>query len=98
MQHRDEVRQQMLTHIEQWKQSDLSQKLYCEQHNLTYHSFHYWYKVYKNNQPANSATPFVQLQVQPQSMQPHVEILLPNGRRIIFHQPVSSDYLKCLID
>ena len=97
MQNRDEVRQQMFTHIEQWKQSNLTQKSYCEQHNIAYQSFHYWYKRYKNNNPTNSSASFVQLQVQAQNVQPHVELLLSDGRRIVFHQPVSSEFLKALI-
>lgn len=98
MQNRDEVRQQMFTHIEQWKQSNLTQKLYCEQHTIAYQAFHYWYKRYRNNNPTKSSAPFVQLQVQPQNMQPHVEILLSDGKRILFHQPVSSEFLKALIN
>ncbi len=97
MQNRDEVRQQMFTHIEQWKQSNLTQKSYCEQHNIAYQAFHYWYKRYKNNNPTNSSASFVQLQVQAQNVQPHVELLLSDGRRIVFHQPVSSEFLKALI-
>ena len=98
MQNRDEVRQQMFVHIEQWKQSNLTQKLYCEQHNIAYQAFHYWYKRYKNNSPVNLPASFVPLQVQQQNVQPHVELLLSDGRRIVFHQPVSSEFLKALIN
>jgi hypothetical protein len=28
----------------------------------------------------------------------HAELLLPDGRRLLFHQAVTSDYLKALID
>ena len=97
MQNRDEVRQQMFTRIEQWQQSNLTQKSYCEQHDIPYQSFHYWYKRYKNNNSINPAASFVQLQVQQQNVQAHVEILLSDGMRILFHQPVSSDFLKALI-
>ena len=98
MQNRDEVRQQMFTHIEQWKQSNLNQKLYCEQHGILYHSFHYWYKRYKNNTSTSPSAPFIQLQVQHQNMQTNVELLLIDGKRILFHQPVSSEFLKALIN
>jgi hypothetical protein len=97
MQSSEEIKQQMFAHIEQWKQADLSQKAYCEQHNLFYHVFHYWYKRYRDNQSMKPASTFVELQVQQSTMQPAVELLLPDGKRFLFHQPVSSDYLKALI-
>jgi hypothetical protein len=40
---------------------------------------------------------FVQLQVTSGSSVPTVELQLGDGRRLLFHQPVSSDYLKSLI-
>ena len=97
MQSREEVKHQMFHHIKQWTLSNLSQKDYCLQHQLTYHSFHYWYKRYKNNDQSTPVTSFIQLQVQPKTLQPLVELLLADGKRILFHQLVSSDYLKALI-
>ena len=97
MQSREDVKHQMFHHIKQWTVSNLSQKDYCRQHQLTYHSFHYWYKRYKNNDQSRAVASFMQLQVQPQTLQPMVELLLSDGKRILFHQPVSSDYLKALI-
>lgn len=97
MQSREEVKDQMFDHIKQWTLSNLSQKDYCRQHGLTYHSFHYWYKRYKNNDQSTPVAPFIKLQVQPQTLQPLVELLLADGKRILFHQLVSSDYLKALI-
>lgn len=89
--------QQMFSLIEQWKQSGLTQKAYCEQSGLSYHMFHYWYKRYRDKNTSEGATSFVKLQVQPSAIQPHVELLLPDGRRLLFHQPVGSDYLKTII-
>jgi hypothetical protein len=49
MQQGEQVREQMYVHIEQWKQSGLSQKVYCEQQGVKYHVFHYWYKLYRDS-------------------------------------------------
>lgn len=88
-------RQQQLAMIASWQQSGISQKQYCLQNNIAYHIFHYWYKIYRADQPADSGS-FVTLNIGPQPPA-NVEIYLTDGRRIIFHQPVSADYLKVLI-
>jgi hypothetical protein len=93
---KEEVKQQMFDHIDQWRQSGLSQKAFCEHVNLSYHIFHYWYKRYRNkeSQPVSS---FVKLAVSSPSICSAAEILLPDGKRILFHKGVSADYLKVLI-
>jgi hypothetical protein len=92
-------RQQMFSMIAQWQQSGLSQKAYCLQNNIAYYVFHYWYKCYRDKRPTsvNPQFSFVQLQVNPGLSVPAIELQLGDGRRSLFHQPVSSDYLKSLI-
>ena len=101
MQHDQQTQQQMLSMIESWKQSGLSQKAYCEQNNIRYYVFHYWYKRYKDMQVPQQDKGFVPLNVKPSlSFDPYsaaIEVLLPDGKRILFHQAVSSDYIKALI-
>lgn len=94
MQNRDEVRQQMFTHIEHWRQSGISQKQYCRENAIAYQSFHYWLKQFKDSTDQKAAS-FIELQVQ--TGRPFIELLLIDGKRVIFHQPVSSGYLKELI-
>ncbi len=59
----------------------------------------YWYKRYKMQQSGvdDNAGSFVELQVAKSSSAAPVEINFPGGIRIIFHEPVSSSYLKALI-
>jgi hypothetical protein len=83
-----------------WKQSGLSQKAYCRQNNIRYYVFHYWYKRYRDQQSTAKEDTFVPLNVKPSALalsNSAIEILMPDGKRILFHQPVSSDYLKALI-
>lgn len=94
MQIRDQQHSEHFTMITSWQQSGQSQKQYCLQNNIAYHIFHYWYKVYRDQHAAVSAS-FVALNIAP-PLQANVEIQLTDGRRIIFHQPVSADYLKAL--
>ena|SRR5450432_4098357 len=94
-----EVRQQMFKLIEQWQQSDLTQKEYCEQQSIKYHVFHYWYKRYREQQAGNknNNSSFVKLQIAKPIAAGAVEIHFPAGIRLFFHEPVSSNYLKALI-
>jgi transposase len=96
MQSKEEVRQQMFVLIDQWQQSGLSQRAFCEQVNLSYHIFHYWYKRYRNKE-SKPLSSFIKLAVSSPSICSAAEILLPDGKRILFHQGVSADYLKALI-
>ena len=98
MQAPTETRQRMFAHVEQWKISGLSQKAYCANCGLAYHVFHYWYKCYRSHyEPGEAKHRFMQVQVAPSTTQAYVEVMLTDGRRLLFHQPVSVDYLKALL-
>ncbi len=101
MQKNVQVREQMFSMIGCWQQSALSQKAYCEQHGIRYHVFHYWYKCFRDLQLPAAEKGFVELTLQPSNTintaSAHAELLLPDGKRLLFHQGVSSDFLKALI-
>lgn len=83
-----------------WQQSGLSQKMYCEQNGIRYHVFHYWYKRYRDSNADPKDAAFIPLQIKP--LQPAIatagiELLLSDGRRILFNQPVSADFIKAII-
>ncbi len=99
MRNQPEVREQMFKLIEQWQQSGVTQNKFCQQHSIRYHVFHYWYKRYRE-QNANlqrTASSFVKLQIAKPITDGSVEIIYPGGIRIVFHEPVNSNYLKALI-
>ena len=99
MRNQPEVREQMFKLIEQWQRSSLTQNAFCQQQSIKYHVFHYWYKRYREHQ-ANSqgqVSSFVKLQVAKPASCGSVEIYFPDGIRLIFNEPVSSNYLKALI-
>lgn len=101
MQYDGKVQEQMLELVASWKDSGISQKEYCEQHHIRYHVFHYWYRRYREHQTPSDNARFVPLTLQHtseyQSGPGAIELLLPDGKRLRFHQPVSADYLKTLI-
>lgn len=94
--------QQFFEDIKRWQQSGLSQKAWCKQNNMAYHVFHYWYRRFRN-QHSGSEVPdknsFVHLQVQDHlSGTPWCELVLANGQRLFFHQPVPAAFIKSLLD
>jgi hypothetical protein len=99
MQSAEQLRQQNLAMIDAWQQSGLSQKQYCLQNNIAYHIFHYWYKRYRDKQAGNGGDPagFIPLIVNGASSTGYVELQFPDGKKILFHGPVSVDYLKAMI-
>jgi|ERR1019366_2394503 hypothetical protein len=94
-----EVREQMFQLIEQWQQSSLTQNAFCQQQSIRYHVFHYWYKRYReqHGEPQNNDSSFVKLQIAKPATSGSVEIYFPGGVRLLFHEPVSSTYLKALV-
>jgi len=98
MQSKETVKQLMFEHIDKWQQSGLSQKAFCQQIKLPYHVFHYWYRHYRVAESKGTPAPsFIKLGVSSAGISSHIELVLPDGKRLLFHQPVSSDYLKALI-
>jgi hypothetical protein len=98
MRNSPQAREQMFKLIEQWHTSGLTQKAFCEQQSLKFHTFYYWYKCYRRQDKVEGDTSsFVRLQIGKPSVAGSVEINYPGGIRLIFHEPVSSNYLKALL-
>ena len=92
--------EKMFAIIASWKQSNLSQKAYCEQNDIRYYVFHYWYKRYRDEQSNSTEPAFIPLNVKPplsDATCANIEVVLADGKRILFHRPVSSDFLKAVI-
>ena len=75
--------------VEQWKQSNKSMKIFAEENNLTYFTFQYWCRKFKEKKitkPNNSSAGFIPVTIkEPQktsSKIPQIEFHLPNGIEI----------------
>lgn len=90
----------MFKMIEQWKASDVSQKIFCEQMQIRYHVFHYWYKRYKNVNGSNGGTlsSFLPLHVnQTLSTDCFAEIIFTDGKRLLLNRVIDVHYLRNLL-
>jgi hypothetical protein len=91
----ESTREQMFASIASWQASDVSQKEWCRQQELAYHVFHYWYRVYREEhaQPDNDNS-FVRLSVKAEAS---CEVVFTDGTKVVFHEPISVQYLKSLL-
>ena len=94
--------QQMFNSIEQWQRSGVSQKAWCAENKVPYSVFHYWYRRFRNQHPENkkgATDGFVQIKVQDHSSGiPWCELVLTNGQRILFRQPVGAAFIRSILD
>lgn len=91
--HSNTNEEEMFLMVKEWQQSKLSQKQYCRERNLAYHRFHHYYRKFRDRQAKPAASGFVEIKA---SASPFAEFSFPGGSRVIFHQPVSVEYLKGL--
>ena len=96
-----ETEQQMFNMLTHWQQIGISQKAYCEQHGIKYNVFHYWYKRFRDSQAdGKKEVTFIPLQIKPSvatGKNACIELLLTDGSRLLFHQPVSADFIRTII-
>lgn len=99
MESTDQTTQQlMFSLIEIWKGSGQSQIAFCKEKDIAYHRFHYWFKKYNHLDGTPPAAPsFSQVKVPSSNSTGSLEVIYPDGRKIIFHQPVEVSFLRNLL-
>jgi len=93
----EQVQEKMFASINGWQQSDCTQREWCRQRDIPYHIFHYWYRKFKDQQQSYADNgSFIQLAM---TTPPATgcEVTFTDGTRIVFHQPVTVQYLKSLL-
>ena len=86
----DELEKFWTAHIDTWKATDLTQRAYCQQHNLAVHRFSYWKrKLTASDEPLPETRGFVQIKPMPLSHST-LAVQLSNQIRI---EGISSDKL-----
>jgi len=84
----------MAEHMQQYPESGLTQKAYCETHGINKSTFAYWLKKHRTQQREDSGG-FVQ--VRPYGFDGQTEIRYANGTVVRFSGRVDVRYLKELV-
>ena len=87
-------------HLEQWKESGLSKKDYCEQASVNYWAFKRWccsygYVKKRVTRPQNE---FIQLKPTSGHLTGKIEVIYPNGVRIQLPSSRDKELLQILIN
>lgn len=97
----DQVKQQlMFSLIEVWKKGEQSQQDFCKEKDLDYNQFQYWLRRYKqvNGLVSGEKSFFARIKVPRESANASaLELIFPDGKRIVFHQPVDPSFVRSLL-
>jgi transposase-like protein len=79
--------------------SGKSKKQFAEEHGINYMTLMSWFSKMGKKQSVSrpKKTGFIPVPVAPQSTTPFAEICFSNGKRIVFHQPVSAHYFHLFV-
>ncbi len=95
----DQTTQQlMFSLIETWKGSGQSQLSFCKEKDIAYHRFHYWFKKYNDLRTVTATPSFSQVEVSSlNATGGNIEVVYPDGRKVIFRQPIEVSFLRNLL-
>jgi len=94
------LQQLMFSLIEVWKKSGKTQRAFCQEKDIAYSKFQYWMKKYsdRSSGEAKVGKDFVPVLVQDQPKTGGlVELVFPDGKKLIFHHVVEASYLRALL-
>jgi hypothetical protein len=80
---------------QQWQESGLSRKAFCQLHDLSYATFNYWFKRLHDTGPS-APTGFTELNV-PSTAAFSLEVVFPSGSRLVFQHEPSATWLRELL-
>ena len=93
------LQQLMFSLIEVWRRSGKTQGDFCREKDLAYSKFQYWLRRYKGHGSTPARQGFVPVRVNDQAVAraATLELVYPDGRRVIFHQEVDPSFLRTLL-
>lgn len=92
------LQQLMFSLIEVWRSSGKTQIEFCKEKDIAYHKFHYWFRKYSRQSTALVQPSFTRINVNSQPVNSgFIELIYPDGRKLIFHQPVEALFLRSLL-
>ena len=87
--------EQMQLAINEWQTTELTKKAFCRQRNISYSTFHYWFK--RLNADRGAATGFTEIIVQGHERTGRSEIIFSSGARMVLYGEPSASWLRELL-
>jgi hypothetical protein len=92
------LQQLMFSLIEVWKSSGKTQMEFCKEKDIAYHKFHYWFRKYSRQGSESAAGSFTRIKVNAQPAKSgFIELIYPDGRKLVFNQAVDVGFLRSLL-
>lgn len=88
-------KEEIATLIKEWESSGLSKKHFTESKNINYMTFIGWFSRGAGKKPTEKK--FIPVQMPSTTTGPFAELFFSNGRKIIFHQPVSIEFFQAIL-
>lgn len=79
-----------------WSESGKSKKQFTQEEGINYMTFIGWFSS-KKKKAVGKKPGFVPIKVSSEVIKPFAEISFSKGHRVVFHQPVSADFLQTLL-
>src|SRR5690606_16019803 len=91
--------QLMFSLIEVWKKGDQTQREFCKEKELDHQQYQYWLRRYKQTiEPGSGQSSFTQVKLKTQALTAGaLQLVFPDGRKLIFHQPIDASFVRSLI-
>jgi hypothetical protein len=90
--------EEMFSQIEAWQTSGKTQVEFCRDRQISYHTFHYWLAKYSRRSAEPQSGLFTRIHLSTQPAKPgFIELIFPDGRRLVFHQAVEAGFLRSLL-
>ena len=101
---REQKRAYWRNHIETWRQSDISQRKYCEQAKISFHSFSWWLGRGLKSEPKRAKAKtmtFVPVTIkepsQVKTTQLDMALIFPNQTRLVLPQTMPTQDLLNIV-
>lgn len=90
-------RHQWKKHIKNWQQSKLTQKKYCEKHNLNYHTLKYWVCELNKDKQSEKQSGFIEIPLKKELHHSEITITLLNGMQVRISPDFDPENISKLI-
>lgn len=86
------IPQDALPLVDEWEQSGMSKKQFCQERNIAPSTFYYWCKK------KSEVNDFMPVKIKEEAVESSsTEVVFPTGARVIFHKGVTASFLKSLL-